>query len=355
MDVRAAVALAGIVLIAGVMTDAFQTMVLPRRATLRVRLSALFYRWAWQFWGAISRVIREPRARERFLGNFGPLSVILLLALWVLLLITGFAMLQWGIGSHLVTPDGRSGFAYDLYMSGTTFVTLGLGDVIPTSDSARLVTVLEAATGFSFLAVLVGYLPVLYQTFAQREVDVWLQAVHAGTPPSVAGVLTRYTRRRETTAMVNRMTDWERWVAQLLDTHLSHTPLAYFRSQHFGQSWVGALTVVLDLCAMLIVGIEGYPTEQAEATFAAAQQAAKELSEPYAPRYLKNGNEAFPDRLPAEELIRLRALLVAAGLKPTVGPQADAKLAELRAGYEPAVQALAAYLRMPLPAWYNET
>src|SRR6185295_19488457 len=97
---------------------------------------------------------------------------LLLLATWALGLIVGFAMLHWGLGSHLSLPPGISGFAADLYLSGSTFFTLGLGDVAPVSGASRLLTVVEGGMGFGFLALVIGYLPILSQAFSRREATI---------------------------------------------------------------------------------------------------------------------------------------------------------------------------------------
>ena len=101
---------------------------------------------------------------------FGPLSLILLIGLWALGLIVSFALLHWGLGSQVTGPDGRSGFGVDLYMSGTTFFTLGLGDVTPRTTLARALTVVESGMGFAFLALVIGYVPLISQAFSRREV-----------------------------------------------------------------------------------------------------------------------------------------------------------------------------------------
>src|SRR5678816_786169 len=122
---------AGVLLIAIVLWDAFETVVLPRRATFRFRVTRFFYRAIWPPYAAIGRRIRNRMKRDNFLSFFGPGSLILLLALWALFLVFGFALLHFGFGSHLKGPPELRGFAEDLYMSGTTFFTLGLGDVVP--------------------------------------------------------------------------------------------------------------------------------------------------------------------------------------------------------------------------------
>jgi hypothetical protein len=173
----------------------------------------------------------------------------LLLILWAALLIVGFAGLQWALGSALAAPEGQTSFATDLNYSGATLLTLGLGDVSPRTPPARLVSVVEVGTGFGLLALVIGYLPVVYQAFSRREVSVSLLDAHAGSPPTAGELLCRHPPGRRERALLRVLAEWEQWSAQLLESHLSYPVLAYFRSQHDNQSWVAALTMILDACA----------------------------------------------------------------------------------------------------------
>src|SRR5436309_8086404 len=144
---------AGLVLVLGILWEAFETIVLPRRVARRVRLTRLFYRSTWIPWSALARGALAGQRREAFLAFFGPLSLLVLLTVWAAGLILGFALLQWAGGSAVQPMDGLSPFGADLYLSGTTFFTLGLGDVAPRTAVARALTVIEAGVGFGFLAL----------------------------------------------------------------------------------------------------------------------------------------------------------------------------------------------------------
>src|SRR5262245_61473570 len=155
------------VMILTVLWETFETVILPRRVRRRFRLTRFYYRSTWLPWSAIARSIPAKQQRETLLSFYGPLSLIGLLAIWASALVLGFALLQYGIGSGIHADGENPSFALDLYMSGTTFVTLGLGDVVPTSWPARTLIVLEAGIGFGFLAIVIGYLPVIYQAFSR--------------------------------------------------------------------------------------------------------------------------------------------------------------------------------------------
>ena len=341
--------LAGIVgglLLVGILRDAFETIVLPRRVTRQFRLTRLFYRYTWVPWRAVGRLCPRKQ-RDLFLSYFGPLSIILLLGVWAAALIAAFGLLQYGAGSQISAPDGRVGFWTDLYLSGTSFFTIGLGDVVPRTALARALVATEGGVGFGFLAVVIGYLPVIYQAFSRREVSISLLDARAGSPPTAGELLLRHSRAHGLEALEQLLADWERWSAELMESHLSYAQLCYFRSQHSNQSWLAALTAVLDTSALLIAGVEGACQEQAKLTFAIARHAVVDLSQIFVAR----PREPESDRLPAAELARLRATLAAAGVRLHDGPEADQRLSELRRLYEPYLNALAEFLAFELPPW----
>ena len=234
-----------------------------------------------------------------------------------------------------------------MYLSGTTFFTLGLGDVVPRSGLARALVVTEAGFGFGFLAAVIGYLPFIYGSFSKREVDISLLDSRAGTPPTAGELLRRHSYPHGQDALRELLKDWERWSAELMESHLSYPVLAYFRSQHDNQSWIASLTAILDTSALVMVGIEGACEKQAELTFAIARHAVADLSQVFgtAPAQLPN------DRLPAEQLRHIRDVLAQHGLKLRRRRRSRPPPTELRRMYEPYIYALANYLNQTLPPW----
>lgn len=343
------VAVIGCTILSVVLWDAFEAIVLPRRVTHRFRLTRFFYRATWRPWSWVARRVRPEKRRETYLSFFGPLSLLLLLIVWAAGMTIGFAMLQWALGAQLNAPEGDATFGTYLYMSGTTFFTLGFGDVTPRDSLGRVLAVVEAGVGFGFLAVVIGYFPVLYQAFSRREVSISLLDARAGSPPSAAELLRRHGH--DMTELGQLLYDWERWSAELLESHLSYPVLSYFRSQHTNQSWLAALTAILDACALVIAVVERGPTRQAQLTFAMARHAVVDLAQIFStsPRALA------PDRLPAASLRRLQEILAEAGVSLREGLAADQKLAEVRRMYEPYVHALSDYLCMTLPPWFRVT
>ncbi len=332
----------GAVIILTILLDAFETIVLPRRVQRGFRLTALFYRNTWRPWARAAQHIRKPTRRENFLGYFGPLSLIVLLGFWAVGLIVGFAFVQYGLGEHLQTTGEKITHWTLLYHSGETFFTLGYGDITPNNTGARVLAVMEAGMGFAFLGVVIGYLPVVYSAFTTREIEISLLDARAGSPPSAGEFLGRLGCCPEQTVLDDIFRDWERWGADLLSTHL-----VFFRSQHSNQSWLAALTTMLDVTSLVMTGVNNIQTDQAKLTFAMARHAVVDLAQTVNAQYLPH--EA--DRLPAGEAQRLRAELARNGVTLSDGADAAENLTALRSLYEPYANALARRLYMTLPPW----
>jgi hypothetical protein len=232
-------------------------------------------------------------------------------------------------------------------VSGTTIFTLGLGDVTPRSAWARELIILEAGTGLGFLAVVMGYFPVLYSAFSRREVNISLLDARAGSPPTAAELMRRHSYKGAEHALTLLLEEWERWSAELLESHISYPLLCYFRSQHNNQSWISALTAVLDTSALLIAGVQGHEARQAQLTFAMARHAMVDLAQIFS---LAPVNDA-PDRLPAERYEQLNTLLCQSGVSVCRDGHSIERLRELRVLYEGYAEALGRYLHMPLPPW----
>jgi hypothetical protein len=346
----------GLVIIVVVLLDAFETVVLPRRVTRQFRLTAWFYRRTWIPWKRIATHIRTPSRQQSFLGYFGPLSLIMLMAFWATGLIVGFGLLQYGIGGHEQLGNEPITFARIMYHSGETFFTLGYGDIVPTSASARFLSVLEAGMGFAFLGVVIGYLPVVYGAFSRREIQISMLDARAGSPPSAAELLVRLAGSSENPAIEQVvldevLRDWERWAGELLESGLSYPVLSFFRSQHSNQSWLGALMTMLDVTSLVITGIEGIHPGQARLTFAMARHAAVDLAQVVNARY----DPQAPDRLPDADFDTLRDTLAAAGLQLRNSAEARLKLAKLRSMYEPYIHSSARNLMVSLPPWKHPT
>ncbi len=341
--------IAGIVLIFLILMDAFETVVLPRRIKRNFRIASFFYKKTWRFWTRIGLHVKSLSRREGFLAYYGPLSLIVLLGFWALGLIFGFACVQYGLGQHLSLGNESITFGKIVYLSGETFFTLGYGDITPNNGAARAFAVAEAGMGFAFLGVVVGYLPVIYNSFATREIEIALLDARAGSPPTAAEFLGRLGCCPEQVVLDEIFRDWERWCADLLSGHISYPVLVFFRSQHGNQSWLSALTVMLDVTSLIITGVGSVHADQAKLTFAMARHAAVDLAQVVNSEYSPHD----PPRLTPEQFLLLRSDLSRRGVTLADGADAVGRLADLRILYEPYVHALGRRLLMNVPPWRN--
>ncbi len=336
----------GIVVIVLAAQDAFETIVLPRRIARRIRISRFFFITTWSVWKFLAGGIRSGTGRETVLSSFGPLSLLMLIALWAILLVFGFGLLMWGLMLPLNVQGHTISILTYLYLSGTSFFTLGLGDITPNSGLARVFVVIEVASGFGFLALVISYVPVLYQVFSRREQRISLLDARAGSPATATEFLRRNCSGQRFDELRTLLHEWEVWCADILESHLSYPVLGYYRSQHNQQSWVEALTVILDTCALILVGIENIPVEPAQFAFAISRHAVIDLAQvfdlPFTPGV---------DRLPTSEFAHLQEVLAASGISLKGGMDAERALADLRETYEPFVAALAKYMHVSLPPW----
>ena len=350
--------LAGLLCCLGVALDAFQTIILPRRPTGRFQITRLFFMATWAPWVMMAERAGNKKVREQIYSIYGPLSLLLLLLLWALLLICGFGLFYFSMRSPfgdlmmLHTGSAWAQFGTDLYVSGTTLFTLGLGDVVPHSRLARAVIIFESGVGLGFVALVIGYLPVLYQAFSRREVSVALLDSRAGSPPNAAELFRRHAFEGGQEALTDLLAEWERWSAEILESHISYPILCYYRSQHDNQSWLSALVSILDACALLISVIEGASSRQAQLTFVMARHALVDLGQVFRVQE----KETWPqwskvDRLSAKDFYQLCGALGENHLLLCGDPAAAKRLTTIRLLYEPHAFALSEYLRMPLPVW----
>ena len=257
----------GLVVWCGVLWDGFATIILPRTVAPMRRYSGRFYKRSWWLWSWMARRIGHPDLRFSFLSVYGPVSVMLLIVLWAGLMIVAFAMIFHGLGPRFHADRGPISFGALLYMSGSTFLTLGLGDITSADPLARASIILETATGYIFLGLMITYMPLLHQAYESREAGNLLIHSRAGNPSSGITLLRRCSGAGGSEMLRANLQEAERWMAAILQSHLSHPVLSFYRGQHRGQSWLVSLSAVLDGCALLIVLGDGPTAAQARITY----------------------------------------------------------------------------------------
>lgn len=339
-----AVAIAVVVMFV-VLVDAFEALVLPRRAMRRFRPARLFYRTSWTTWRLTADTLLRGAMRQHFLSWFGPFSLLLLFASWAVSLIVAFALVHWAIAQPLGSNNGPPVFSACLYLSGETFFTLGYGDISPTTWLGRFFSVVESGVGFGFMAIVIGYLPVLYQAFSRRERDIALLDARAGSPPTAGEMLRRLATSNSINQIEPLLLEWERWAAELLESQLSFPVLAFYRSQHDNQNWLAGLAAILDTCAILLSNFPDVNRYQVQITFAMARHAAVDLALIFhTPKPAQ-----WPERLSSERYHKFLVELQGTGLRVDCRDASFSRLSELQQMYEPFVYALSRYFEYRVP------
>lgn len=344
---RILVAVLGGALVATMLLEIFVAFLLPRRVKRDPKIVRSVFTFAWRPWRALSRRL-PAQAADTMLGVYGPFGLILNLVLWVFAMMLGYACLQWAGGSHLAVGGGVVGFGDDLFFSAASMAATGTAGLSAHTTFARAVQVVDAGSGLAVIAIVIGYLPALYQAFSRREATVSQLDARAGSPPSAGRLLVRSTQRGGWTALNGYLSSWETWVAELMETHLAYPVLAYFRSQHVNQNWLSAMCTLLDTCAFAIAAAPAGTVDSARFTFAIARHAVVDLGYSFhvEPR------EPLVDRLPPEDLSELVGQLLEAGIEPAVDlATLAARLTRMRAQYEPYINALGERLELGLPPW----
>jgi len=340
----------GVLIILAILVDAFETIILPRRVNRRIRLSRLYYRWFWKLWIKEKKLLKSENEIKTYLGVFGPISLIILISIWAVVLIFGFALTNFGIQTEIKSPHNTKDFMTYLALSGATFFPVGLADTYPLQIAGKFWAIIESGIGYGFLAVVIGYLPVLYQGFSRREVNINLLDSHAGSPPSALYLLRQFANGNSVDNLKPQLEKWEQWCAELLETHLSYPVLAYYRSQHDDQSWVAALLMILDTTALILVSENRDLHVSAKSTFAIARHAAVDLTESF---YL-TPHSRHEERLSKKDLIKLRTLLKNTSFSVREGEKAEEKLIYLRKLYEPYMHALSNFFVMPISPFISD-
>ncbi len=344
---RIVVGLLGGALVALMLAEIFFSFLLPRRVKRDPRIVRSLFRYTWLPWRRLARAL-PPQAADTLLGIYGPFGILLNLVLWVAFMMLGYACLQWAAGSHLGPMRAVVGFGQDFYFSAATMTTDGPSALTAQTPFARVIQVITAGTGLAVLAIVIGYLPSLYQAFSRREATVSQLDARAGSPPSAGRLVIRSTQRDGWPALNRYLSSWETWVAELMETHLAYPVLGYFRSQHVNQNWLAAMSTVLDTCAFTIAAAPAGTVDAARFTYAIARHAVVDLSysfhvEPLAPAV---------DRLPEADLAELLRQLSEAGVEAaTDRATIMTRLERMRGSYEPYINALGVWLELALPPW----
>jgi hypothetical protein len=345
-------ALAGAALVVWVLNDVFTTVILPRPAPARYRPAGLLTRWSWMAWRRYAEASRTPELREQRLGIFAPAIVMILLGVWIVLLIVGFGLVTHALSAEVrpALPD----FGTALYFAAVSLLTIGYGDFVPIETISRVVSVAEGGVGLGIVALTITYLFSLYANFQRRELQVVTLDARAGAPPSGTALLVTCAAFDDDAEELDHIFEvWERWSAEVLESHLAYPILMFFRSTHDHESWVSAVGAVLDAATLLLTTVEGGPRGQASATRGIGTHLVEDIGRFF--RFIVPDRPLDGPMIERAEFDEARTRLGAAGY--VLLPDAEAswiEFARLRSDYAGPLNAIARYLDVPPSQWIGD-
>ena len=237
---KVAVFLAGAAVVVGTVGSAVRTVILPRG--IPAKLASVVFVTTRRLFDLRVKRITDYESRDRVFALYGPLSLLVLAATWLLLVFTGYAAMHWALGGHPIREA--------VTLSGSSLFTLGFDR--PSDLPKVVLSFTEAALGLTLAALLISYLPTLYGSFSRRERLVALLEVRAGSPPSGVEMIERYHLIHDLAELDDVWEDWEEWFVELEETHTSQPALVFFRSPQPDHSWVTAAGAVLDGAALYL-------------------------------------------------------------------------------------------------------
>ncbi len=258
----------------------------------------------WQHAFALaSRVPRTPAGREAVLSLYAPTALLTVVAFLILMLAAAYALLFYGVGAHSAWQA--------IAFSSLSITTLGFTDA--TGDRPLvLLTAMEAMSGASTIALLIGYLPNIFQAFQQREQAVAQLEAHVEDASSGVAILRNWAESPGLDRLDPVWDEWSSWFATLATTHSSLAGALFVRSPSNRRSWVAIAGGVLDAAALATTTLD--PADAGGAR-----------------RCLLTGASA------------LRQIAAALGVVPADAPPEDAMaISVTRADYDAAYAALAA-------------
>ena len=341
-----AVLLLGVAAIAWALVDVFQSVIVPRAPTLAYRISLIVWRSTWTLWPRVGRLLypRDAVMREEFLASFAPFTLIVMFVAWIVVLVLGYGAIFWAL-RHGLAPRAQS-FGDTSYFAGTSLLTLGFGDIVARQGFARFVSLCAAATGFGLFSIVTAYLFALFGTFQRRESFIVGFSARAGAPPSGVALFEIAARTGTQPGIHRVMRDAQAWVAGLMESHLAYPVLAFFRSSHDDQSWVGTLGALLDAALLANTTMDGGEYGEARICFSIARHAVHDLA-----GYFHMGGNALDPGIARADFDDALDRLAAAGYPLRDRNRAWHEFSRLRSEYSGQLDAMARFFHIPRVAW----
>lgn len=340
-------AVVGVALLGLTFYDLFQSVVLPRPSVRKVQLARTVVRPLWRFWKwALNRGSRIERSEAR-LAAFGPIALLTLFLIWATALITGYALLIDSMADEF--QPHLHDFLASFYVSATTLVPLSYGDFVPEVGFARLVIIIESATGVIVAALAITLLFELYGAFRNREEAVIALDALAGAPPSAVQLLETAAGRSMDGTLKETFDEWRHWSAMVLESHLAYPLLVYFRSSHDNEAWINSFAAVMDSSALVMSSTTDNPAKgAAKLMFTVGNHLVEDLSWVF--RLQVEPNPIIEKDEYQVAIARLRT----AGYAIHDGEEAWEQFSHFRSKYASALNLMAQYLLAPPAQWVGD-
>ncbi len=344
--VPVAQAIAGLALLVVTFYDLFQSVVLPRPAVHKVQLARLIVRPLWRVWRWAGTRGRRIERNEARLAAFGPIALLTLFLTWAAALVLGYALIIESVRDEF-KPE-LANFAESIYVSATTLVPLAYGDIVPEQGLARLVLIVESATGVALAALAITLLFELYGSFRSREEAIVALDAIAGAPPSAVQLLETAAERGMDGVLKETFDEWRRWSAMVLESHLAYPLLAYFRSSHDNEAWINSLAAVMDAAALIVTSTEHESRGTARLMLTVGNHLVEDLSWVFRLKLRPN------PILERDEYDAAISRLKSAGYRVDDGDAAWDEFGRLRSKYASALNQMAQMLSAPPAPWVGD-
>jgi hypothetical protein len=340
---RVVAVVGGVLLVAAAIGSAIKTVVLPRATASRITRSVFL------ILRGIFRLVARPRMRfrrrDRILGAYAPVGLIVTLVTWLALVLAGFTLIFWAIEQR--------GWLSALELSGSSLLTLGFSR--PEHVATTILIFVEAAIGLFLLALLITYLPTIYAAYSRREVGITALEVRAGSPPSAREMIWRYRRLERLSEIHEVWVEWERWFVDVEETHTSHPSLVFFRSSRPEDSWITSAGAVLDAASIVLSSVDVPRDVKAEFCIRAGYLCLRAVADFFEIDHDPEPQPNDPITIVRGEWEEVLADLEFAGvpMKPD-REQAWRDFIGWRVNYDRVLVSLAALVEAPIAAWSSD-
>lgn len=332
----------GLMIVAGTLIAAIKTFILPRG--INVWLTAVVFRTIFFFFRLrVKNATYEDR--DRVMALFAPLTLFILPMAFLVMVLVGYMFIYWAI-------EPQPG--YDIFkLSGSSLLTLGYASV--EKPIFKVLEFSEAMIGLVLVALLIAYLPTMYAAFSKRESNVALLDGWAGTSPSAVEFIARIHRNGEIENLRDFWMDWQRWFADLEESHTSLSALSFFRSPQKDRSWITSAGVVMDAAALMLAAVDIPWEPQAAFCIRSGFLALRQIADLFNIAHNAAPKPEDPISISRDEFDAVCNMLAARGVPMQADrEQAWRDFAGWRVNYDTVLLSLAALTLAPYAQWVSD-